>query len=51
MEVIGKIAVYNSMSFYVVKIPITPYYYVPSVVNTINGEPDFEYMENPGQWS
>ena len=51
MEVIGKIAVDNSMSFEGVKIPSTPDDYVPSAVNTIKGEPDFESMDNMGQWS
>ena len=50
MEVIGEISVENSMIFEGFKIPSTPDYYVPSAVNTIKGEPDFEYMENPGQW-
>ena len=51
MDVIGEISVDNSMSFEGVKIPSTPYYYVPSEVNNIKVEPDFEYMDNPGQWS
>ena len=51
MEVIGKIAVDNSMSFEGVKIPCTPDDYVPSEVNTIKGEPDYECIYNPGQWS
>ena len=51
MEVIGKIAVENSMSFEGVKIPSTPNYYVPSGVNNIKGEPYFTYIDNPGQWS
>ena len=50
MEVIGKIAVYNSTSFGGVKIHSTPYYYVPSEFNTIKGEPAFVSIENPSQW-
>ena len=37
MEVIGEIAVENSMRFEGVKIPSTPDDYVPSEVNTIKG--------------
>ena len=51
MEVIGKIAVYNSMSFEGFKIRSTPDDYVPSEVNNIKGEPVFESIDNPGQWS
>ena len=51
MEVIGKIAVKNSMSFEGVKIPITPYDYLPSEVNTIKGEPAFGSIYNQSQWS
>ena len=51
MEVIGKISVENSMSFEGVKIPSKPDVYVPSEFNTIEGEPAFKYIDNPGQWS
>ena len=51
MEVIGKRDMENSMSFKGVKIPSTPDGCVTSSVNTIKGEPAFEYMENPFQWS
>ena len=51
MEVIGEIAVENSMSFQGFKIPNTPYDYVPSEANTIKIEPALESIDNPGQWS
>ena len=44
IEVIGKLAVDNSISFEGVKIPSTPDDYVPLEVNTIKGEPAFEYI-------
>ena len=47
MEVIGEIAVDNSMSSEGVKIPSMPDDYVPSEVNTIKGELDFESINNP----
>ena len=49
MEVIGEIAADNSMRLEGVKIPSTPYNYVPSEVNAIKGETDFKSTENPGQ--
>ena len=51
MEVIGEKSVENSTRFEGVKIPSTPDDYVPSTVNTIKGEPDFESIENLVQWS
>ena len=51
MEVIGTIAVDNSISFESVKIPSTTDGCVPSEVNTIKVEPDFGSIDNPGQWS
>ena len=51
MEVIRKIYVENSMIYEGFKLPSTTDDYVTSAVNTIKGEPDFEFMENLGQWS
>ena len=50
MDVIGKTAVDNSMSYEGFKIPSTPDDYLPSEVNTITGEPDFKSIDTPGQW-